>query len=201
MYQIGYHLQLLQAPWNEIEQAWLTAYDFWPARAEPLYAIAQHYWETNDTRKAYEFAKQCFEKPFPFVKLWISKEIYDYKCAALVANTGFMLLAQAEEEFEQPEIRMTGLKALTALRKFPNVLPAPFVKNLTKQYLQVPDRIPPLVTEKNDRISEHSPAFTLITFIAWFVFCASIVCAFVHHHSSGICGIKIRSILRKDRRY
>jgi len=90
MYQIGWQLDTLKRPWEEVQQAWFDAHQYHPHRAEPLYWIAFHYWNGQQKHLAYMFAQRCFQIPYPKnVQLWVTDDIYEYKCAQLVGLAGF----------------------------------------------------------------------------------------------------------------
>jgi len=96
MYQIGWQLDNLKQPWEYIQQAWLEAHQYAPFRAEPLYWIAQHYHNKNQPHLTFLYAYRCMMIPYPKnVQLWVTKDIYDYKCAELVGKRGYEI-----EEFE-----------------------------------------------------------------------------------------------------
>ncbi len=65
MYRIAESLWSMGAPWPEVENAYLRAWEFRPTRAEPLYAIAYRYRLDERYRLGYLFAKHAAEIPLP----------------------------------------------------------------------------------------------------------------------------------------
>src|ERR1700739_4950633 len=65
MYQIAESMAEQGAPWPEVEDAYLKAWEFRPPRAEPLYAIALRYRNERRYGLGYLFAKCAAEIPFP----------------------------------------------------------------------------------------------------------------------------------------
>jgi hypothetical protein len=78
-YRIATGLVALHEPWDKIEVAFLEAYTFWK-RAEPLYEVAYHYRLQKNYEKGYKYAKLGAMLKYPYdAKLFVTKEIYDYK--------------------------------------------------------------------------------------------------------------------------
>jgi hypothetical protein len=65
MYWIARCMQELAAPWPDVQDAYLRAWEFRPTRAEPLYGIARRYRVNQQYRLGYLFAKRSAEIPFP----------------------------------------------------------------------------------------------------------------------------------------
>jgi glycosyltransferase involved in cell wall biosynthesis len=65
MYSIGEALAGLGAPWPEVQDAYLRAWEFRPTRVEPLYAIARRYRVDGRYRLGYLFAQRAAEIPLP----------------------------------------------------------------------------------------------------------------------------------------
>lgn len=81
-YRIATCMQKLNREWSHIEAAFLQAWQNLPSRAEPLYEICKYYNEKGDFQKAYPYAKQAVNIPFPKEQiLFLFKEVYDYKAA------------------------------------------------------------------------------------------------------------------------
>jgi hypothetical protein len=55
----------LGAPWPDVQDAYLRAWEFRPTRAEPLYAIARRYREEQRYRLGYRFAQLAAQIPYP----------------------------------------------------------------------------------------------------------------------------------------
>jgi glycosyltransferase involved in cell wall biosynthesis len=65
LYELAESMAQLGAPWPDVHDAYVRAWDFRPARAEPLYAIARRYREQQRYRIGYEYAKLAAAIPFP----------------------------------------------------------------------------------------------------------------------------------------
>ena len=65
MYRVAESMAQLGAPWLEVQDAYLRAWEFRPTRAEPLHAIARRYREDQHYRLGYLFAERAAEIPFP----------------------------------------------------------------------------------------------------------------------------------------
>ncbi|HWT48339.1 MAG TPA: glycosyltransferase, partial [Mycobacterium sp.] len=65
MYSIGEAMAGFGAPWPEVQDAYLRAWEFRPTRVEPLYAIARRYRLDERYRLGYLFAQQAAEIPLP----------------------------------------------------------------------------------------------------------------------------------------
>ena len=65
MYRIAESMANLGAPWPDVQEAYLKAWEFRPTRAEPLYAIAPRYRVDGRYQLGYLFAQLAAEIPFP----------------------------------------------------------------------------------------------------------------------------------------
>ncbi|MCV6964229.1 glycosyl transferase [Mycobacterium intermedium] len=65
MYRVAESMWKIGAPWPEVQDAYLRAWEFRPTRAEPLYAIAFRYRLDERYRLGYLFAKHAAEIPIP----------------------------------------------------------------------------------------------------------------------------------------
>ena len=78
--QIALIKQSLGHPWDEVERAYLTAYEAAPSRAEPLYPICEHYRKTREFEKSYAFAKKAIAIPHPKeAVLYVEESIYEWR--------------------------------------------------------------------------------------------------------------------------
>lgn len=78
-YQLGRLREQLEQPWPEVMEAYLSAYQVNPARAEPLYRIGLHYQTKREYAIAHLFFAHALTIPFPPVSsLFIENAIYDY---------------------------------------------------------------------------------------------------------------------------
>jgi hypothetical protein len=97
MYQIAYSMSRLGAPWPDVQDAFLRAWEFRPIRAESLYALAVGY--RNDKRHwlAYQFAKLAAEIPFPENELqFVNPDIYTFGATEEQAINAGMIGKPAE---------------------------------------------------------------------------------------------------------
>ncbi len=79
-YRIATCMENLNCNWEDIEKAFLKAWEFLPSRAEPLYEIAKHYNFTNNFSKGYSFSKQASSIIFPKEQLlFLFKDVYNYQ--------------------------------------------------------------------------------------------------------------------------
>lgn len=80
----------LKMPWNEVQKAFLEAYDYSKIRVEPLYEIAKHYDSIKDFETCYTYAKKAAQLKFPGMHvLFINKSIYDHKAKDLCALAAY----------------------------------------------------------------------------------------------------------------
>jgi tetratricopeptide (TPR) repeat protein len=65
MWRIAESMARLDAPWPDVQDAYLRAWEFRPTRAEPLYAIALRYRVEQRYRLGHLFAEQAAQIPLP----------------------------------------------------------------------------------------------------------------------------------------
>ena len=80
MYRVALCKALQDDSWNEIQEAFLEAYNFRPTRAEPLFHIAQVYrMKFNKPAIAYIYAKMAADIPYPKDDiLFIPDQLYNF---------------------------------------------------------------------------------------------------------------------------
>ncbi len=82
LYQIAEIKNRMKAPWPEVLDAYLTAFQTKPDRAGPLYKIGYHYQAQREFALAHLFFRQAISIPFPKNdRLFVEKSIYDYLTA------------------------------------------------------------------------------------------------------------------------
>jgi hypothetical protein len=81
-----------QKTWPEVEACWLAAHAFAPHRAEPLYAVAQHYDGLGQHALTFLFARRGAELPLPTGdNLFVDEEVYTWKLADLVGTSAYWI--------------------------------------------------------------------------------------------------------------
>jgi len=89
-YRIGLCRGLQSKPWNEIQQAFLEAWEIKPNRAEPLYQIARVYRLMGHPRLGYLFAKMAIEIPYPAEDiLFVQEDVYRFGVLDEIGSTAF----------------------------------------------------------------------------------------------------------------
>jgi hypothetical protein len=94
MYQTALSMTELGAPWPDVQDAYLRAWEFRPTRAEPLHDIAYRYRVDQRYRLGYLFARQAAEIPFPEQdNLFVRADTYAWRatdeqavCASLIGK-------------------------------------------------------------------------------------------------------------------
>ncbi len=101
--------------WSDALAWYLAAYEYRPSRAEPLYKIAQYYWDTEEWALAYLFAKRATEISYPTDILFVDQEIYTWGRYNLLGCCAWYV-----QEYE--EGRAAVLKALAIKNDFPHLI-------------------------------------------------------------------------------
>jgi tetratricopeptide (TPR) repeat protein len=87
-YRIAKMKEKLGRPWPEIQQAFLDAFAFDPRRAEPLFAISDHYYDkVHAISRIFSIAAAQMEKP-P-TDLFLDESVYTWKSADRAAISSF----------------------------------------------------------------------------------------------------------------
>ena len=87
-FRIGKMKAKLDRPWAEIQQAYLEAFAHDPRRAEPLYAISEHWYDKVHAISRI-FASAAAEMPKPSTDLFLDEEVYTWKAADRAAISSF----------------------------------------------------------------------------------------------------------------
>jgi Glycosyl transferase family 2 len=113
MSQVAVSMSQLGAPWPDIQDAYLKAWEFRPIRAEPLYAIAVQHRVERRYRLGYAFARLAAEIPFPEKEeLHTRPDIHAWRathetavCAAMIGHhaEAFTLFRQLLARPDVPE--------------------------------------------------------------------------------------------------
>jgi tetratricopeptide (TPR) repeat protein len=88
-FRIGKMKAKLNRPWAEIQQAYFEAYAHDSRRAEPLYAISEHWYDKSLHHIGRIFAAAAAELPKPPTDLFLDEEIYSWKAADRAAISSF----------------------------------------------------------------------------------------------------------------
>jgi glycosyltransferase involved in cell wall biosynthesis len=89
-FRIGMCRGLLNKPWEQIQQAFLEAWELRPFRAEPLYQIARVYRLMGHPKLGYLFAKMASEMPYPQDDiLFVADDVYKYGILDELGSTAF----------------------------------------------------------------------------------------------------------------
>jgi len=92
LYRIGVLSVIQEKPWWEVHAAFLSAWEYRPIRAEPLYELSRLYRAAGKPRLAYLYARMAVEMPYPHQDiLFIGSDVYDWKALDEVASTAFYL--------------------------------------------------------------------------------------------------------------
>ena len=78
MFRLAESLKHLKAPWPEVQDAYLSAWEFRPTRAEALHAIAFHYRTAAMYPLGYLFAERAAEIPLPEDFLFVTAGVYNW---------------------------------------------------------------------------------------------------------------------------
>lgn len=86
-------------PWEKTMQYFLSAWNFRPVRAEPIYQIARIYRLSGHPRLGYMFAKMAHQIPFPHQDiLFLANEVWDWQILDEIGSTAFYV-GQFEEGY------------------------------------------------------------------------------------------------------
>jgi tetratricopeptide (TPR) repeat protein len=92
MFRIAESMEKLGAPWHQVQDAYLLAWDFRPARAEPLYCIARHHFNEKRYRLAHLFGEHAAAIPRPDGDMLLPyPDIYAWRAADAQAKSAFCL--------------------------------------------------------------------------------------------------------------
>jgi hypothetical protein len=90
LYRIGRVSEALKRPWSEVQQRYLDAHAQSPHRAEPLYAIANHWYAQKCWPLVYLFASRGAALPYPEqATLFVDADVYSHKLLDLVGASAY----------------------------------------------------------------------------------------------------------------
>jgi Glycosyl transferase family 2 len=97
MLRVGRSMTELDAPWPDVQDAYLRAWEFRPTRAEALHAIAYRYRVEKRYRLGYLFAKRAAQIPLPEQDiLFVGADVYAWRATDEQAICAFYLGKRAE---------------------------------------------------------------------------------------------------------
>ncbi|MBY0441088.1 MAG: glycosyltransferase [Mycobacteriaceae bacterium] len=97
LYRQAEALSCLDAPWPDVQDAYLRAWEFRPTRAEALYAIALRYRQDQRYQLGYLFARHAAEIPFPDTdELFVRRDIHGWRAIDEQAVCGSWIGKYAE---------------------------------------------------------------------------------------------------------
>jgi Glycosyl transferase family 2 len=97
MLRVAESMALLGAPWPEVQDAYLMAWQFRPTRAEPLHDIARRYREEQRYQLGHLFAKRAAQIPLPEQDtLFVRADVYAWRAIDEQAVCASWIDKQAE---------------------------------------------------------------------------------------------------------
>ena len=91
LYQVALALERMRKPESEIVNAYLTAYEFRPSRAEALYQLARYYRGLGKNSLAFLFSEKAVCIPKPDDRLFVEIEVYTWKSIDEMAVSAYQL--------------------------------------------------------------------------------------------------------------
>lgn len=79
MLRVGESLEELGAPWPDVHETYLRAWEFRPSRAEPLYAIARHYRVDQRFATGHLYAERAAAIEQPADTLFVRADVYSWR--------------------------------------------------------------------------------------------------------------------------
>lgn len=134
LYRVAVSMAMQNKPWEDIQQAFLDAFNSRPIRAEPLFHIAQIYrTKFNKPALAYLFAKMAAEIPFPANDiLFVPDIIYKFGILDEIAATAYYA--------GQPIIGHMACKKLLSENRVPKT-ELPRIQANMEQYERILDQM------------------------------------------------------------
>ncbi|MFZ1160831.1 MAG: glycosyl transferase, partial [Mycobacterium sp.] len=170
MFQIAVSMSNLGEPWPDVEDAYLKAWQFRPARAEPLYAVAYRHRVEQRYQFAYLFAERAAKIPLPDEDtLFVSAEVYAWRatdeqavCASRVGRHG-EAFTLCRHLLDRPDIPDPDRQRIAANRDYsvPAMIEAaaPYPEALVQSLLSCPGEgevTVTLVAGPDPRITERT---------------------------------------------
>jgi len=100
LFRVSICSSILGEPWEKTMQYFLSAWNFRPIRAEPLYQIARIFRLSGHPRLGYLFAKQAKDIPFPSQDiLFLANEVWEWQVLDEIGSTAFYV-GQFQEGYD-----------------------------------------------------------------------------------------------------
>lgn len=130
LFRVAICSSLREDPWEKTMQYFLSAWNYRPVRAEPIYQIARIYRLSGHPRLGYLFAKQARTIPFPNQDiLFLANEVWEWQILDEIASTAFYV-----GEFQEGyDACMTLLKE----NKFPETERGRIMQNLEQYQMKI----------------------------------------------------------------
>jgi glycosyltransferase involved in cell wall biosynthesis len=97
LYQAAHLRERMGAPWPEVLDAYLTAWQYVPDRAGPLFRVGMHYQREGEHHAAHLFFGRAMRIPCPGPdRLFVEQALYDYQLPIEYAVACFYVGAHAE---------------------------------------------------------------------------------------------------------
>jgi len=119
-FRIARVMQAMGVPWIAVQQAYLDAHAFCPARAEPLHEIAKHWYDERSYSLCYVFATRAACLAIPNAKLFVDQDVYVWKAADLVAISAWWLAKHLATENRDALLAVGAAAARSALAARPD---------------------------------------------------------------------------------
>jgi hypothetical protein len=97
LYAIAWQKEALGRPWWEVQQAFLDAHAHSSERAEPLYAVASHWYNEKNYPLAYLYAAHATTFEYPTsASLWVQADVYAWQCWFVMGMSGIEVKKEKE---------------------------------------------------------------------------------------------------------
>lgn len=96
--RLGTMAELLNKSYDEVVQTFLKAHEMRPTRAEPFHDLAAYHRKRKQYSTAYDYAKKASLIPFPKDKLFVNRDIYDWRILDELAVAAYWIGHYAESK-------------------------------------------------------------------------------------------------------
>jgi len=110
LYQITQLRERMGAPWPEVLDGYLSAWQYMPDRAGPLYRVGMHYQQRGEHHAAHLFFTRAMAVPCPGPdRLFVEQTLYDYQLPIEYAVSCFYVGAHAQAVETNNQLLRSGL--------------------------------------------------------------------------------------------